>query len=65
MKFSRFLASALSLMLVSGEDGVIATPHCSFASSTQYTIHTSGNDTFGCRITTSLLRFIYQNNYLN
>ena len=27
--------------------------------------HTSGNDTFGCRITTSLLRFIYQNNYLN
>lgn len=55
MKFSRFLASALSLMLVSGEDGVIATPHCSFASSTQYPIHTSGNDTFGCRITTSLL----------
>lgn len=37
MKFSRFFASALSLMLVSGEDGVIATPHCSFASSTQYT----------------------------
>jgi len=27
--------------------------------------HTSGLDTFGCRITTSLLRFIYQNNYLN
>lgn len=27
--------------------------------------HTSGEDTFGCRITTSLLRFIYQNSYLN
>lgn len=65
MKFSRFFASALSLMLVSGGDGVTAIPHCFFASSTQYPIHTSGNDTFGCRITTSLLRFIYQNNYLN